>query len=125
MKDTLTALLEQSEELTKEVELELSSRLKGIKFKVVPVSGKDFTDLKQSCRTMKNGIMTFNDSKFNEQIICKCCTQPTFNDEKSLTQSGCKTPSELINKVLKAGEIVDLVNHITSLSGFESPDKDK
>jgi len=49
----------------------------------------------------------------------KCCIEPNFNDMQSIEKAGVRTPGEFINKVLKAGEIIDLSNAITEISGFD------
>ncbi|HBB28269.1 MAG TPA: hypothetical protein DC000_03295 [Clostridiales bacterium] len=107
-------------EATSEVkELQLSERLKDFKFKIKPVNGKDFNKFKESCRTVKKKTVTFDDAKFNELLILKSCVEPNFNDTQFIEKAGAKTPEELINKVLKAGEIQELTNAITELSGFD------
>lgn len=100
-------------------EIILSERLKECKFKIKPISGKEFNKLKTECRSVKKKQVIFDDAKFNEMLIVKCSVEPNFTETQAIEKAGVKTPSELINKVLKAGEITDLANAITKLSGFD------
>lgn len=100
-------------------ELILSERLKEHKFKIKPISGKEFNKLKAECRKLKKKELLFDDVSYNEKVIIKGCIEPNFSDIAFIEKAGCKTPGDLINKVLKAGEITDLVNAISKLSGFD------
>jgi len=124
MSDLMNYLLENVN-VTEEIEeVKLGGRFKDFKFKIKPVSGKDFNKFKEECRTIKKKKVTFDDAKFNELVITKCCIEPNFNDIQAIEKAGVKTPGEFINKVLKAGEIVDLSNAITELSGFDQDTDD-
>lgn len=105
-------------------ELVLSERLKEHKFKIKPISGKEFNRFRAECRKVKKKEIIFDDAAFNEKVIIKGCIEPNFSDTSFIEKAGCRTPGDLINKVLKAGEITDLANAITKLSGFdEDPDE--
>lgn len=119
MSDLMDFLIE-NENVTEEVdEITLSERLKDYKFKIKPISGNQFHKLKAECRTVRKKKVFFDDAAFNEKLILKCCVEPNFSDEDSIQKAKVHTPNELINKVLKAGEITDLANAITTLSGFD------
>lgn len=105
-------------------EITLSLRLKDYKFKIKPISRKDFNKYKKECRTLKKKQVIFDDTAFDEKIILKGCVEPNFMDTEFIEKAGCRTPGELINKVLKAGEVQDLVNKITELSGFDEDVED-
>lgn len=124
MSDLMNYLLENVN-VTEEIEeVKLGGRLKDFNFKIKPINGKDFNKFKEECRTIKKKKVTFDDAKFNELVITKCCIEPNFNDIQAIEKAGVKTPGEFINKVLKAGEIVDLSNAITELSGFDQDTDD-
>lgn len=103
-------------------EITLSNRLKDYKFKIKPISRKDFNKYKVECRKVKKKQIIFDDTAFDEKVILKGCVEPNFSDTEFIEKAGCRTPGDLINKVLLAGEIQDLVNAITELSGFEDDD---
>lgn len=100
-------------------EIILSERLRDFKFKIRPIDGQYFSKVKTEHRKLKKKQVIFDEAGFNEKIILKGCVEPNFSDVNFIEKAGCKTPSELIYTVLKAGEIVDLANQITNLSGFE------
>jgi len=110
----------ENENVTDDIEeISLSERLKNFKFKIKPISGKEFHKLKSECRTIRKKNVNFDDAAFNEKLILKCCVEPNFSDESAIEKVKVHTPEDLINKVLKAGEITDLANAITNLSGFD------
>lgn len=121
----LMDFLIDNENVTDEIEeITLCERLKDFKFKIKPISGKDFHKLKAECRTVKKKKVYFDDASFNEKLIIKCCIDPNFSDEVAIQKAKVHTPSDLINKVLKAGEITDLANEIVKISGFDEEPED-
>lgn len=124
MSNLMDYLLENESEIQEIEEITLSERLKEFKFKIKPISGKEFHKLKAECRSVRKKVISFDDATFNEKLILKCCVEPNFSNEESIQKAGVHTPNDLINKLLKAGEITDLANAITALSGFdEEPEK--
>ena len=119
MSQLMDYLIDNCQRVDEIDEIVLSERLKGYKFKIKPVDGKEFSKIKASCRKVKKKEVIFDDTAYNEKIIIKGCVEPNFSDTTAIEKAGCKTPGDLINKVLKAGEITDLVNAITKLSGFD------
>lgn len=119
MSNLMDFLIDNCKVVDETEEIILSERLKDCKFNIKPISGKDFNKIKTDCRTVKKKQIIFDDAAFNEKLIIKCCIEPNFSDVSSIEKAGCKTPGDLINKVLKAGEITDLANAITKLSGFD------
>lgn len=124
MSDLMDFLIDNASATEETSEITLPGRLKERKFVIKPVSGKDFNKWKQDCRIVKKKKVSFDDAKFNELLITKYCIEPNFNDESAISKAGCKTPADLINKVLLAGEIIDLANAITELAGFDAEDPD-
>lgn len=121
--DFMDYLMENAETVNKTVEIELQGRLKERKFVIKPVAAKDFHKWSQECRTITKKRVFFDEYKFDEQLITKCCVEPNFCDEALITKAGCKTPGDLINKLLRAGEVKDLASAIVRISGFnEDPD---
>lgn len=112
-------LIDNCEAVDEIDEITLSERLKAHKFKIKPIDGKEFNKIKASCRKVKKKEVIFDDTAFNEKIILKGCIEPNFSDTEAIEKAKCKTPGDLINKVLKAGEVTDLANKITKLSGFD------
>ena len=118
-------LLENIEDTEETEEVSLPGRLQDKKFIIKPASDKAFNKWSQECRTLRKGKkIIFDDSKFHELIISNCCVEPNFKDEAFMQKAGCKTPGDLINKVLKAGEIRNLADAISALSGFDEDTDD-
>ena len=73
---------------------------------------------------------------FGEPSKVKCkaidgVVEPSLKDQRLLAYFGCVTPKELVKKLFLAGEIAELSNVITVLSGYdkegdeERPSKDR
>lgn len=114
----------QIEGLTKEVNI--GGRLKDFTFKVKPISQGQFNNYQTICTTIgKNGKSTkFNNGKFNELVIINHVVEPNFRSTEVLATVNASTPEEYINKVFLAGEIVQLGEKISELSGFGVTDEE-
>ncbi|GKU79856.1 XkdN-like protein [Paenibacillus sp. L3-i20] len=112
--------------ITKEVPI--SERLKDDKgnlllFKIKGMTGDEFEDLrKKSTKTdLRKGkrSVAFDNKTFNEQMVINHTIEPDFKSAASIEALKCTSPSQYLNKVLLAGEIIELSNQIQTLSGFE------
>lgn len=121
-------LIENSDVMSKEVEVAISPRFKDkdgnmLKFKVRPMSGDDFGKYQKQSTSIKiNGRKketSFDSSKFNMLCITNHCIDPDFKSADMLKKLGVQTPEQAISKVLLAGEIVELGNQISNISGFD------
>jgi hypothetical protein len=102
-------------------EIIVSKRLKDYKFKINAMSGDQFADYqKVATKLGRHGKVEFDGKKFNELLILNHCVEPCFRDVVLIEKAGCKTPEQLMNKVLLAGEINSIVERISTLSGFDS-----
>ncbi len=101
-------------------EVIISQRLAGFKFKIKAMSGEEFSEYQKLA--MKIGgskKVEFNTKIFNEQIIINHTIEPNFKDAESIKQAGCQTPEQFLYKSLLAGEISELSQQISELSGFD------
>ena len=121
-------LLENSDVITKEVEVVVSSRFKDkegnlLKFKVRPMSGDEFGKYQKQCTTIsfnnKKRETKFDSAKFNILSIVNHCVDPNFKEADFLKSLGVQTPEDAVSKVLLAGEIGELGGQISSISGFD------
>lgn len=121
-------LLENSDVISKEVEVVISPRFKDkdgniLKFKIKPMSGDDFGKYQKQCTSMtfnnRKKETHFDSGKFNVMCIINHCVDPDFKDAEFLKKLGVQTPEQAVGKVLLAGEIVELGGQITSISGFD------
>lgn len=126
MAESLVQFLAQNqiEGLTKEVNI--GGRLKDFTFKVKPISQGQFNNYQNICTTIgKNGKSAkFNNGKFNELVIINHVVDPNFRSTEVLATVNASTPEEYINKVFLAGEIVQLGEKISELSGFGVTDEE-
>lgn len=122
-------LLENSDVITKEVEVVVSPRFKDkdgnlLKFKIRPMSGDEFGKYQKQCTTInfnnKKRETRFDSGKFNLLSIVNHCVDPNFKEADFLKSLGVQTPEDAISKVLLAGEIVELGGQISSISGFDT-----
>lgn len=112
-------------------EVKLSDRFKDkegndllFKIKADPVD--EFAALqKKHNKIGKKGRVDFDNEGFNLDMAIEYTLNPDFRNADMVKKAGCLTPKQLINKVLKAGELTELVKQITLLSGFEEEDTEE
>ncbi len=117
MNNILDLLIENSEiGITKT--FRVSDRLPSITIR--PISNKELGELRNRAITVdKNGKNPSVDtSKFQAQAVALCTLEPNFNDAEAVKKAKVISGSELVNKVLLAGEIELIYNEINKISGF-------
>lgn len=121
-------LVENSDIVSKEIEVPISPRFKDkegklLKFKIKPMSGDEFGKYQKQCTSIdfnkKKRETQFDSGKFNLLCIVNHCIDPDFKDASFLKELGVQTPEQAVSKVLLAGEIVELGNQISKVSGFD------
>ena len=121
-------LVENSDIVGKEVEVPISPRFKDkdgnlLKFKIRPMTGDEFGKYQKQCTTINvNGRKketSFDSGKFNLLCIVNHCVDPDFKEADFLKQLAVQTPEQAVSKTLLAGEIVELGNQISKISGFD------
>ena len=108
-----------------EIEEEVSVSKRLGKFKVKAMTSDEFGEYQKRSRgkVNKKGV-DFDSTKLNLLIVAGQTIQPNFNNAELLKKAGCATATELIKKKLLPGEIAELADKITELSGFET-DRDE
>lgn len=109
-------------------ELYVSPRFKtaGYKFKITAMSGEQFSRYQQEAIAVgRHRNVRFDSKTFQENIVLNHTVEPNFRDEHAVKSAGCRTPQEFLYKVLLAGEISELSNAISSLSGFDKDPEDE
>lgn len=104
-----------------EIEEEVSVSKRLGKFKVKAMTSDEFGEYQKRSRgkVNKKGV-DFDSTKFNLLIVAGQTIQPNFNNAELLKKASCATATELIKKKLLPGEIAELADKITELSGFET-----
>lgn len=106
-------------------EVKLTGRLADYPFKIKPMSANQFYKYQRICTKIQSNKSTdFNSSRFNELVILNHVVEPDFKSAELLTDMGVKTSEELLNKFFLGGELIDLSNKISELSGFNTPDSE-
>lgn len=89
-----------------------------LKFKIKPMTGGQYSQYQKISLTMKKKSAEFDTKKFNELLCINHTINPNFRDSNTLSQAGCATPEQFLNKYLLAGEISELSEQIRKISGF-------
>lgn len=113
---------------TKQFEIERLSRLakEPIVFTCQALDGEVWNDIqRKSIDISKKGNL--KDVRVFEMHLMTCVEgiiDPDLKDKKLLEHYGVATPKDLLKKILLPGEIADLNNVISELSGYETDDDD-
>lgn len=97
------------------------------KFTIRALTEKEYEGARSEATTLprkRKDKTKFDSAIFNEKIIITACVYPNFKDADSIKAAGCIAPEEYLHKVLLPGEISDLSNAITKLSGFDEDMED-
>jgi hypothetical protein len=101
-------------------EVIVSARLKEFPFKIKAMTGPEFSEYtKLATRIGKHKKVEFDNKIFNEQVVLNHTIEPSFRDAESIKKAGCITPEQFMYKSLLAGEISELSQQISMLSGFD------
>lgn len=94
---------------TKEIKIKkLSERLQGDAiFKIKALSLDKIKELRET-----------NSSEFNIHTVIEGVIEPSLKDKNLIDKFGVITPVDLVKKILIAGEIDDIYNEISKLSGY-------
>lgn len=111
------------DEITQEISI--PGRLAQFKFKIKPMTQKQFYKYQQIATTViqgKNKDVKFNTSRFNELVIINHVIEPNFKDANLLASAGVNDAEEYLNKFFLAGEVANLTEELCLISGFATPD---
>lgn len=98
----------------------LSQRLKDKPFTIRAMTGAEFSEYQQAATIIRKGKKVEFDSRlFQERVVVNHTVEPNLKDAASIKAAGCLTPEQLLNKALLAGEIAELSQRISALSGFD------
>lgn len=91
-----------------------------LKFKISAMTRKQHEEArKKATKIDKKGNQTFDNNKFETDIVINNTVYPNFKNAESLKAVGVNTAEEYIDKVLLSGEIVRLADEIVGFSGFK------
>ena len=114
---------------TREVEMPRLSEVLGEAFKVKckAIDGERYADIQRSAIDLnkKGGLRNINLYEMQVLTVIDGVVEPSLKDERLLGYFGCVTPKELVKKLFLAGEIAELSNVITELSGYDKSDDEE
>mgnify|MGYP002515490049 CR=1 FL=1 len=92
----------------------------GLPFKITVMSQEAMNEYRQmaSKQNKRTGVETLDPFKFNTLVVLNHVTQPDFRNVADMKQMNCATPQQYLEKALLPGEIANLANAISELSGF-------
>lgn len=106
-------------------EVIISGRLAKFPFKIKGMTGPEFSEYqKLSTKISRHKKVEFDSKTFNELVVLNHTLEPNFRDAESIKKAGCQTPEQFLYKSLLAGEINELAQQITALSGFDKDIED-
>lgn len=101
-------------------EVVVSPRLAKFPFKIKGMTGPEFSEYqKLSMRISRHKKVEFDSKTFNELVVLNHTVEPNFRDADGIKKAGCTTPEQFLYKSLLAGEIAELSQRISALSGFD------
>lgn len=101
-------------------EVIVSARLAKFPFKIKGMTGPEFSEYqKLSTKISRHKKVEFDSKTFNELVVLNHTLEPNFRDAESIKKAGCQSPEQFLYKSLLAGEIAELSQQISSLSGFD------
>lgn len=111
------------EELVQEVSI--PGRLAGFKFKIKPMTQKDYYKYQQICTNIvsRDKSVKFNSGRFSELVILNHVIEPNFKSTEILSTLGVQTPEQVLDKFFLGGEILELSGKISEISGFNTTDE--
>ena len=99
----------------------VSKRLAQFPFIIKAMSGPEFSNYqKRATKYGKNKKVEFDSKAFNEQVVLNHTVEPNFRDAEAIKKAGCLTPEQFLYRSLLAGEIAELAEKISALSGFDA-----
>lgn len=91
------------------------------KFKIKAQDADSFADAQKAATAInrKTKDVSVDQIKLMVKTVVDCTIEPNFRDAASIKKTGCTNAEQYLNKVLLVGEISNLYNEISKLSGFE------
>lgn len=102
-------------------EVVVSKRLAAYPFKIKGISGTEFAEYRKvATKVGRHRKVEFDSKLFNELVVLNHTVEPNFRDAETIKKAKCMSPEQFLYKSLLAGEIEELANQISALSGFDA-----
>jgi len=97
----------------------LLPRLKGFKIIISAMTQGQVIEYRRQARAKGKAKGEFDGELFNRLIVENHVVDPPLSDPAVLKKAGVQTASQFIGKFFRPGEIQELVNRVTELSGYD------
>lgn len=98
----------------------VSQRLANFPFKIRAMTGLEFAEYQKAATKIgRHKKVDFDNKVFNELVVLNNTVEPNFRDAETIKKAGCGSPEQFLYKCLLAGEIAELAQQISVLSGFD------
>jgi hypothetical protein len=104
----------------------VSKRLKEYPFTIKAMDGLAFAEYRKLSTKIdpKKKTTNFDQKKFNELVVINHTTIPNFKDANDIKKAKVINAEQYMYKSLLAGEIAELAEQISTLSGFSAEAKE-
>jgi len=115
-----------SENQTAEMQAKRLSAVLGepVTIKVKALSGDQYTDITTRIVDKKGDADFSKAYDVNALLVVEGIVEPSLKDKELQKHFGAATPKELAKLLFPGGELTEVANKITELSGFSQSDKD-
>lgn len=93
-----------------------------VMIKVKALSGDQYTDITTRLVDKKGNADFAKAYDVNALLVVEGTVEPDLKDKELQKHFGAATPKELAKLLFPGGELTDVANKITELSGFSQPD---
>lgn len=113
----------------REVEVPRLTQVLGEPFRVLcqAIDGERYADIQKASIDLnkKGGVRNINLFDMQVLTVIDGVVEPNLKDKQLLEHFNCVTPKELVKKLFLAGEIAELSNVVTELSGYDKTEEDE
>lgn len=113
---------------TKEIKIKSLSKKaeKDVVFTVRELNMDEFKRISDlATKKKRHGVSETDEVEVAVNTILKSVVEPNFKDEKLLEYYEVETPKELVKKILKAGEIMEVYREIEKVSGYNQDEDEQ
>lgn len=114
-------------EKTEEYEVERLSKVLGEKFVLTlkSIPAKRYSEIQNIAVNIKSKKKSIDLYKLRMLTLNEGIKEPNLADEKIMKKFGAKTPFEVYEKLFLTGEITDISEEISVLSGYDEKEKEE
>lgn len=116
----LQAFLMEAAKEPKEKEVIISERLKDHPFKIRAISLGEYDEMRKRSVSHEGEEDKADGTELSRNLAIAGCVEPDFKSAEWLKEIGCATPAQALDKMLLAGEVMNISGEILKASGFDT-----